>query len=63
MGDWPTLQAAHLFEKRDLAPTLDIRCVFKGVLADHLGVDRRALEASVFPDSREALPISHLIAA
>ena len=62
VGDWPTLQSARLFENRDLAPTLDIRSVFKGVLADHLGVDRRALEASVFPDSREARPVADLIA-
>ena len=37
-----------LFEGRDLAPTLDIRSVFKGVLADHLGVDRRDLDEKVF---------------
>ncbi|KAK0348580.1 hypothetical protein LTR94_036646, partial [Friedmanniomyces endolithicus] len=30
IGDWPTLAANRLFEDRDLAPTLDVRSVFKG---------------------------------
>ncbi|MDY6925387.1 MAG: DUF1501 domain-containing protein [Pseudomonadota bacterium] len=62
IGDWPTLAANRLFEDRDLAPTLDIRSVFKGVLRDHLGVDRAALDARVFPGSaREAPPLNHLV--
>ncbi len=51
IGDWPTLKPAALFEGRDTRPTLDLRGLFKGVLADHLGLDRRALDATVFPDS------------
>ena len=42
VGDWPTLADAKLFENRDLAPTLDVRQVFKGVLRDHLGLETRA---------------------
>jgi uncharacterized protein (DUF1501 family) len=61
VGDWPTLQPAKLFEARDLAPTLDVRQVFKGALQDHLGLDRRALETSVFPDSRAAPALSGLV--
>jgi uncharacterized protein (DUF1501 family) len=61
VGDWPTLQSARLFESRDLAPTLDVRQVFKSVLADHLGVDRRALDTSIFPDSASAPPIASLV--
>jgi uncharacterized protein (DUF1501 family) len=63
VGDWPTLQQARLFENRDLAPTLDVRQVFKGVLRDHLGVDQAALDARVFPDSVAARPLTGLIAA
>lgn len=63
VGDWPTLAQDRLFENRDLAPTLDIRAVFKGVLADHLGLDRRALEGAVFPDSAAARPAAGLIRA
>ena len=61
VGDWPTLARVKLFENRDLAPTMDIRSVFKGVLSDHLGVDRRDLDAKVFPASTEAQAVSGLV--
>lgn len=62
IGDWPTLAANRLFEGRDLAPTLDVRSVFKSVLRDHLGVDRAALDTRVFPDSvHEAPTINGLV--
>ena len=54
VGDWPTLQQAKLFENRDTAPTLDMRALFKGVLAEHLGLDRKALDGKIFPDSAMA---------
>lgn len=56
IGDWPTLADNRLFENRDLAPTMDIRSVFKGVLRDHMGVDRAALDARVFPGSAAEAP-------
>lgn len=56
IGDWPTLADNRLFEDRDLAPTLDVRSVFKGVLRDHLGVDRASLDAQVFPGSGAEAP-------
>lgn len=56
IGDWPGLTDAALFENRDLAPTLDVRSVFKGVLRDHLGVERAALDGQVFPDSGAEAP-------
>ena len=56
IGDWPTLADNRLFEDRDLAPTLDVRSVFKGLLRDHLGVDRAALDRLVFPDSATEAP-------
>ncbi|WP_395942688.1 DUF1501 domain-containing protein [Brevundimonas sp.] len=56
IGDWPTLADNRLFEGRDLAPTLDVRSVFKGVLRDHMGVDRAALDARVFPGSAAEAP-------
>lgn len=61
IGDWPGLQEARLVENRDLAPTADLRSLFKGVLADHLGVDRRALDTTVFPDSVRAPPLTGLV--
>ena len=61
VGDWPTLQQARLFENRDLAPTLDVRQVFKGLLQDHMGVDRASLDTRVFPGSRAAAPVMGLV--
>ena len=61
VGDWPTLKTAALFENRDLAPTLDMRGLFKGVLSDHLGVERAALDQAVFPDSGAVRPVSGLV--
>ena len=56
IGDWPTLADNRLFEGRDLAPTIDVRSVFKGVLRDHLGIDRAALDSRVFPGSAAEAP-------
>jgi uncharacterized protein (DUF1501 family) len=42
-------------------PTLDMRGLFKGVLADHMGVDRAALETKVFPDSADAKAVTGLV--
>jgi uncharacterized protein (DUF1501 family) len=61
VGDWPTLKQGALFENRDLAPTLDMRGLFKGVLAEHLGVEKTALDTTIFPDSAAAKPVANLI--
>lgn len=61
IGDWPTLRGDALFENRDTRPTLDMRGLFKGVLADHLGVDRAALDSIVFPDSVGVRPVAGLV--
>jgi uncharacterized protein (DUF1501 family) len=62
IGDWPTLKEARLFENRDTAPTLDMRALFKGVLRDHLGVSRAALDTTVFPGSGGAAPTAGIVA-
>jgi uncharacterized protein (DUF1501 family) len=62
IGDWPTLQQAKLFENRDTAPTIDMRALFKGVLAEQLGVDRRALDTTVFPNSAAVAPATGIVA-
>ena len=61
IGDWPTLKETALLDNRDLAPSLDIRGVFKGVLADHMGLDRPAVESVVFPDSAAIRPVTGLV--
>ncbi|UFZ03629.1 DUF1501 domain-containing protein [Bradyrhizobium ontarionense] len=62
IADWPTLKMASLYQGRDLAPTTDLRAVFKGVLADHLGLSERALADNVFPESTALKPIKGLVA-
>lgn len=58
---WPGLGAGKLYEGRDLAPTLDLRSVMKGVLIDHLGLPGDAIERVVFPDSRGAPPLREML--
>jgi uncharacterized protein (DUF1501 family) len=61
--DWPGLSARALYQGRDLMPTLDLRCVLKGVLEEHLGVPARSLDASVFPASERARALRGLMRA
>jgi uncharacterized protein (DUF1501 family) len=61
VGDWPSLKDGALFEARDVAPTLDMRGLFKGVLHEHLGVEKAALETTVFPGSAAAKPVLGLV--
>ncbi len=61
IGDWPTLAENRLFENRDTAPTMDMRGLFKGVLRDHLGVERAKLDTVVFPGSAAAAPAAGIV--
>jgi uncharacterized protein (DUF1501 family) len=63
IADWPGLGARALYQGRDVAPTLDLRSVFKGILAEHLAVPPRTLEDSVFPESAAAKPLRGLVRA
>ncbi|HTX48850.1 MAG TPA: DUF1501 domain-containing protein [Caulobacteraceae bacterium] len=62
VGDWPTLAQGKLFENRDTYPTIDMRGVFKGLLVDQFGVDRRALDTAIFPGSADVAPAGGIIA-
>ncbi len=53
-GEWPGLKPSALYEGRDLAPVNDVTSVLKGILRDHLGIDRRTLDQSIFPNSARA---------
>ncbi|MGH7016592.1 MAG: DUF1501 domain-containing protein, partial [Caulobacteraceae bacterium] len=61
IGDWPTLAQNRLFQDRDTWPALDMRSLFKGVLRDHLGIEKAALDSRVFPSSAAAAPVSGLV--
>lgn len=62
LADWPGLRDADLYQNRDLRPTSDLRAVFKGVLSEHLGIARKALDTNVFPDSSTIKPVEGLVA-
>lgn len=51
IADWPGLAPAALLEGRDLAPTIDMRSLFKTVLGEHLRIADAQLDRAVFPDS------------
>jgi uncharacterized protein (DUF1501 family) len=63
VADWPGLSPRKLYQARDLRPTLDLRAVMKGLLAEHLRVPEPALESSVFPESTTARPLRGLLRA
>jgi uncharacterized protein (DUF1501 family) len=60
-GDWPGLSSSALFEGRDLHATSDLRALFKGLLVDHLGLARNAVDTHVFPGSAVVRPMSGLV--
>lgn len=61
-GQWPGIARGQLYEDRDLHATTDLRGVFKGVLATHLGISESALETRVFPGSNKVMPAENLVA-
>jgi uncharacterized protein (DUF1501 family) len=50
-AEWTGLKPAALKDGRDQPPRTDMRALFKGVLSDHMGIARRDLDTTVFPDS------------
>jgi len=63
IADWPGLKEANLHDGRDLKPTTDLRAVIKGVFKEHLRVDARTLDSTIFPDSAAVAPMAGLLAA
>ena len=61
LADWPGLADENLYEGRDLRPTMDLRSVFKGVLAEHLTVAPAFLDREVFPRSQDVRPLENMI--
>jgi len=62
-ADWVGLKPSVLTDGRDQPVKTDLRALFKGLLADHMGVSQAALNATVFPDSGDVAPIKGLIRA
>ncbi|MBV9331556.1 MAG: DUF1501 domain-containing protein [Alphaproteobacteria bacterium] len=62
-AEWVGLNSAALQDGRDQPARTDLRALFKGVLADHMGVSRNALDTEIFPDSASISPLAKLIRA
>jgi uncharacterized protein (DUF1501 family) len=48
-GDWPGLDEAALYQRRDLMPTRDVRAHLGWIMRDLFGLDRAAVEDRIFP--------------
>jgi len=62
VADWPGLKEAQLHQGRDLKPTIDLRAVLKGALADHLGLSPAVLGDKIFPQTAHLAQVKHLVA-
>jgi uncharacterized protein (DUF1501 family) len=60
-AEWVGLGADKLQDGRDQPARTDLRSLFKGVLAEHMGVSNAALNGTVFPDSAAAPALKGLI--
>ena len=62
-AEWVGLTPDKLQDGRDQPARTDLRSLFKGVLADHMGVSNAALNGTVFPDSGSVGAMKGLIRA
>ena len=62
-AEWMGLKPSVLKDGRDQPPRTDMRSLFKGVLADHMRVAGRDLDATIFPDSGSAAPSGMMFTA
>lgn len=49
MGDWPGLDEAQLYARRDLMPTRDVRAYLGWLLHSQFGLPASTLETTIFP--------------
>jgi uncharacterized protein (DUF1501 family) len=63
VAEWVGLKTSALKDGRDQPARTDLRALCKGVLADHMGVGRAALQSAVFPESAGVEPMKGLIRA
>ncbi len=62
-AEWTGLSQGALKDGRDQPARTDLRGLFKGVLAEHMGVPASALNSVVFPDSGTVAVMNGLIRA
>jgi uncharacterized protein (DUF1501 family) len=62
-AEWTGLSSSALQDGRDQPARTDLRALFKGLLAEHMGVSNAALQTTVFPDSAGVAPLTKLVRA
>jgi uncharacterized protein (DUF1501 family) len=62
-AEWVGLKSDALQDGRDQPPRTDLRSLFKGVLAEHMGTAKGTLDSEVFPDSTNVASLRQLIRA
>jgi uncharacterized protein (DUF1501 family) len=62
IADWPGLKDGDLYQGRDLKPTVDLRAVLKGLLAEQFDVSPSVLRDAIFPGSEQIKPLTGLVA-
>jgi uncharacterized protein (DUF1501 family) len=63
LAEWTGLSASALKDGRDQPARTDLRALFKGLLAEQMGVSTGALDTKVFPDSGNVTALRELIRA
>ena len=62
-AEWVGLKPENLKDGRDQPARTDLRSLFKGVLAEQMGVANASLNGTIFPDSGSVQPLKGLIRA
>ena len=58
---WPGLSESDLYQNRDVRPTIDIRGIMKGVIAEHYNLSDQILRSNIYPGSSGVKSIKGLI--
>jgi uncharacterized protein (DUF1501 family) len=62
-AEWMGLKSGSLQDGRDQPPRTDLRSLFKGVLAEHMGLTKGTLDSEVFPDSANVASLRRVVRA
>jgi uncharacterized protein (DUF1501 family) len=63
LADWPGLRPSDLYEGRDLRPTLSLDAVIAGAASETFGLDPHRTAAVLFPQTKQAKPVTGLVTA
>jgi uncharacterized protein (DUF1501 family) len=61
LADWPGLRPSDLYEGRDLRATSSLDAVIAGAASETFGLDPHRTIATLFPQTKQAKPVTGLI--